>query len=217
MYSRVVSFTGASSIDAGVRYLNDTVAPLIREQKGFRGVVASADRAAGQLGVLTLWETEAERDASDSTLLSAREESLRVIGGEMRVEKYEEILAETAEPPTVGSVLLLLRIRIDPAMVAEALAGFKQGVLPRMKASPGFRMVRLMVDPQTGAGRAGSIWADKASLDAWEKASEDLRQQAAQQGVTFTGRSEREIVFADLRLFSCGQTGAGLAAGDGLV
>ena len=217
MFNRVVSFNGVSSIDAGVRYLNDRVASLLREQKGFRGVIASADRASGQLGVLTLWETEAERDASESALLSSREESLRVVGGEMSVQNYEEGLAETAGPPAVGSVLLLLRISIDPARFAGALDSFKREVLPRMKASPGFRMVRLMLDPRTGEGRAGSIWADKASMDAWEKGSEALRQQAAQQGVTFTGRSEREIVFADLRLCSCGRPGAGPAARDRLV
>ena len=199
MFNRVVTFTGATDIDAGVRYLNETVAPLLREQKGFRGAIASADRAAGMLGVLTLWETEAERDASESGLMQSREEGLRVIGGTMTVENYEELLAEPAEPPPVGSVLLLRRIRVDPARAGEMLDFFTREVSPRMKAAPGFRAVRNMVNRQTGEARVGSVWADKASMDAWEKASEPIRQQSAQQGVTFTGRSEREIVFAELR------------------
>lgn len=74
MFARAVTFTGATDIDAGMRYLQDTVAPLLREQKGFRGVTANADRSSGVLGVLSLWETEADRDANESTLVKAREE-----------------------------------------------------------------------------------------------------------------------------------------------
>src|SRR5262249_21213771 len=74
MFARIVTFTGATDIDAGIRYLSNTVAPLLAEQKGFRGVTASADRSGGVMGVLSLWETEADRDASGSTLVNAREE-----------------------------------------------------------------------------------------------------------------------------------------------
>ena len=199
MFTRAVTFTGATDIDAGVRYLRDTVAPLLREQKGFRGAIGSADRAAGVLGVLTLWETEAERDASESGLMRTREEGLRIIGGEMNVENYEELRAEPAESPAVGSVLLLRRIRVDPAKIEETMDFFAREVMPRMKAAPGFRAVRNMVNRQTGEGRVGSVWADKASMEAWEKAAGALRQQSGQRGVTFAERSEREIVFAELR------------------
>jgi len=44
MFTRIVTFTEATDIDAGVRYLQDTVAPLLREQKGFRGSKSSAAR-----------------------------------------------------------------------------------------------------------------------------------------------------------------------------
>src|SRR5579859_59725 len=107
MFTRTVTFTGATDIDAGMRYLQDTVAPLLREQKGFRGMTASADRSGGVLGVLSLWETEADRNASETTLVKGREEGLRLIGGEMTVENFEELLVEIAEPPVVGRSLLL--------------------------------------------------------------------------------------------------------------
>ena len=89
MFTRIVTFTEATDIDAGVRYLQDTVAPLLREQKGFRGVTASADRSAGVLGVLTLWETEADRDASWDALAARRRESqdIQVGDGHVLVEQ----------------------------------------------------------------------------------------------------------------------------------
>jgi heme-degrading monooxygenase HmoA len=199
MFTRTVTFTGATDIDAGMRYLQDTVAPLLREQKGFRGVTASADRSGGVLGVLSLWETEADRDASESTLVKAREEGRRVIGGEITVENFEELLVEIANPPTPGCSLLLRRISMDPAKIDENLSSFRQEVLPQIKANPGFCAVRNMINRQTGEGIVGTVWADKASTDAAAEAGEARREQAVQRGVTFGEQTKREIVFVDLR------------------
>jgi heme-degrading monooxygenase HmoA len=199
MFARTVTFTGATDIDAGMRYLQDTVAPLLREQKGFRGVTASADRFSGVLGVLSLWETEADRDASESTLVKAREEGQRVIGGEMTVEHFEELLVEVDQPPTVGCSLLLRRLSMDPGKIEENLGFFRREVLPQIKANPGFCAVRNMINRQTGEGMVGTVWADRASIDAAAEAAEARRQQAEQRGVTFGEQSKREIVFVDLR------------------
>lgn len=198
MFTRTVTFTGATDIDAGVRYLRDTVAPLMREQKGFRGVTASAGRSSGVLGVLSLWDTEAERDASENTLVMAREEGQRVIGGEVAVEHFEELLAEIVSPPAAGCWLLLRRISMNPADIEDNLDFFQREILPLAKASPGFCAVRNMINRQTGAGMTGTVWADRASMDAWAQAAEARREQAARRGVTFGEQSRREIVFADM-------------------
>lgn len=199
MYARIVTYTGATNIDAGVRYLKDTAAPLLREQRGFRGVTASADRSGGVLGILSLWDTEADRDASEGALGKARTEGQRVIGGGLTVEHFEELLAETARPPTVGCALLIRRVSMDPARIEENLGFFRRDVLPQITASPGFCAVRNMLSRQTGEGVVGTVWADKAAADAAAAAGDARRQQAAQRGVTFGEQSKREIVFVDLR------------------
>jgi len=199
MYARAVTYTGAASIDAGVRYLKEVAVPLLRQQRGFRGVTASADRSGGVLGVLSLWGTEADRDASESTLVKAREEGQQVIGGTFTVEHFEELLAETARPPAAGCSLLIRRLSMDPAKIEENLGFFKQDVLPQITAGPGFCAVRNMINRQTGEGLVGTVWADKAAMDAAAEAGEARRRQAARRGVTFGEQSKREIVFADLR------------------
>ena len=198
MFTRTVTFTGATDIDAGIRFLQDNVAPQLRQQKGFRGVIASADRSAGVLGVLSLWETEADRDASDAAMVKAREEALRVVGGELTVETFEQLLSEMAQRPPVGASLLVRRISMDPAKVEESLAFFRQEVLPEIKALPGFCAVRDMVNRQTGEGMVGTVFTDRASMEAGAEAGEARRERAAQRGVTLGEHSKREIVFADL-------------------
>jgi len=199
MFTRTVTFTGVTGIDAGVRYLQDTVAPLLAKQKGFRGVSAGADRSGGVVGVLSLWETEADRDASASTLANARQEGQQIIGGEMTVEHFEELLYEVDQPPKVGCSLLLRRISMDPAKIEENLGFFRREVLPQFKAQPGFCAVRNMINRQTGEGMVGTVWTDKASVDVAAEAAEARRPQAEQRGVTFGEQRKLEIVFADLR------------------
>jgi len=38
MFSRVVTFTGVKDLDGGVVFVRDQVAPLMRQQHGFRGL-----------------------------------------------------------------------------------------------------------------------------------------------------------------------------------
>ncbi len=199
MYARIVTYTGATSIDAGVRYLNDTAVPLMREQRGFRGVTASADRSGGVLGILSLWDTEADRDASEGTLVKARAEGQRVIGGGFTIEHFEELLAETVRPPAVGCALLIRRVSMAPAKIDENLGFFRQDVLPQLAASPGFCAVRNMLSRQTGEGIVGTVWADMAAADAAAEAANARRPEAAQRGVVFGDQSKREIVFIEMR------------------
>jgi len=79
------------------------------------------------------------------------------------------------------------------------LGFFRQEVLPLTKAQAGFCAARTMMNRQTGEGVAGSVWADRAALDAWLEVAETMRrQQAEDRGVNFGGVSKRDIVFADM-------------------
>ena len=45
MHTRLLTFRGATNIDAGVDYLRDEVLPVLNSQRGYRGVSASAGSA----------------------------------------------------------------------------------------------------------------------------------------------------------------------------
>src|SRR5437764_7863353 len=88
MFTRVLTVRGAENIDDGVGVVRENV-PVLRELKGYRGVNASADRDGGVFGILSLWETEAYRDASLDALAGARQQGLDVLGGDLTVENFE--------------------------------------------------------------------------------------------------------------------------------
>ena len=199
MHTRVLTFTGAKNIDGGVDYLRQKVVPLLKEQKGYRGVNASADRSGGVLGILSLWETESDREASESALAKARQEGLDITGGQLTVETFEQLLSEVADPPGPGSALMVTRISMDPAKIDENVAFFKSDVLPRIKANAGFQAVRNMIDRKTGQGLVGTAWANQDAMKAAAAEAQSRRQEGIARGVSFGDVSYREILFADMR------------------
>jgi heme-degrading monooxygenase HmoA len=199
MHTRVLTFRGAKNIDEGVAFVRDTATPVLREQSGYRGSTASADRDGGVLGVLSLWETEADRDASFGPLAGIRQQGLDVVGGELTVDNFELVVDEMASPPPVGSALMITRISMDPSKIDENLGFFRSEVAPRITAAPGFLALRNMIDRKTGRGLVGSAWADQDAMKNAAAQAQARRDEGRARGVNFDEDSYREIVFTDVR------------------
>lgn len=199
MYTRMLTFRGASDIDGGVAYLRQEVLPILTAQRGYRGVTASGNRSTNVLGILSLWDTEEERAASDSALGKARDKAIKIVGGNLTVENFEQIVAEVVKPITVGCSLFVTRVSMDSTKVDENVAFFKSDVLPIIKSQPGFCGLRNMIDRSSGKGAVGSVWETKESLDAFVAMQPERRKIAESRGVRFDEQEDREVLFADLR------------------
>lgn len=202
MYARLLTWRHAKNIDDGVAYLREKVMPTISELKGFRGVTASADLAGDVLSVLSLWQTESDRQTSFGPLSTARREATDIVGGELSVESLEQLVAEAGPtPPREGSWLLVRSLSMEPAEIDQNLADFKANVLPRIKASPGFQNLRVLIDRTTGTGHAGSVWSDEASMMNDATGTEGRLQAQLDRGVhvTIGEPSFRRVRFGDVR------------------
>lgn len=199
MHVRVVTFTGAKDIEAGVSLVRDRVLPVLKAQKGYRGLTASADRDAGVFGVLSMWDTAEDRDATESTMAPIRQEAAELIGGDVTVETFELIASEVADPPPgPGSAVMVTHFSMDPAKVDDNIAFFEREVMPKIKSGHGFQGLRHMLNRETGEGMVGTAWADDAARK--EAADEAIarRAEAVARGVTFGDVSFREVVVTDL-------------------
>lgn len=196
MYARIVQATAATDIDGGVAFVRDTVVPIIRQQHGYRGMVVSADRKAKVFGVLSLWADKADQEASDGVLAKVRPDAQKIVGGELTVEAFEEILFEATQPPSVGGALLVRRVTMDPAKVDDNIEFFATTILPQIKATAGFRGVRQLVNRETGNSVVGTLWDDAAAMDKAAVEAEARQAQAAGR-VTFGEQTKREILLID--------------------
>lgn len=200
MYARLILLTGVQDIDGGVAYLKETGLPALREQNGYQGVSAAADRSAGLLGVLSLWATAADRDASTSALANLREEARDKLAQDMTVETLDQLAVQIDRRPEVGNRALVTQVSMDPSRVKDIAEAFKSEVAPQISSQPGFRSLRLLINPGTGEGRVSSIWDDEKSLNAALEATQKLRSETASRlGVTLGERIIAELVFTELK------------------
>lgn len=197
MHVRITTVAGASDIDGGLALLRDQIVPQMQQQRGFRGLSAAGDRAAGVVTVLSVWDSQADLQASESAADKARGDTLRLMGGEVSVERYEQTVWEVGDTrPGPGARLHIRNIRLDPNRIDDNLDFFRQTVVPDMKTRPGFLAVRHLIDRTTGEGRVGSIWADQDSLAASLTQSEQRRAAAADRGVEFGEDRALEVLFS---------------------
>lgn len=199
MYTRMLTFKGATDIDGGVNYLRDEALPKLAAQNGFRGITASGNRATNVLGLLSLWDTEQDRVSSESAMGKAREEAAQVVGGSLTLENFEQVAAEVVRPISVGCALFVTRVSMDPEKVDGNVAFFQSDVLPVFKSQPGFCGLRNMMDRASGTGVVGSVWESQEALDAFAAMQPERRKVAESRGVRFGEQETRTILFADLR------------------
>ena len=199
MYTRMLTFRGATDIDGGVTYLRQEALPILTAQHGYRGVTASGNRSTNVFGILSLWETEQDRGSSDSALGKAREEAVKIVGGDLTVENLEQMVGEVVKPIKAGCLLFVTRVSMDPSKVDENLAFFKSDVLPVFKSQPGFCALRNMMDRTTGKGVVGSVWETQEALDSFVAMQPERRKIAETRGVRFDEQETREILFAEIK------------------
>lgn len=199
MFNRVLTFQGATDVDGGVTYLRQSALPVLEAQHGYRGVTASGDLARGIFGILSVWDTESDRSASDGALGKAREEALKIVGGELTVENFEEVAIEMVRPPSPGCGLFVTRVHMDPSVLEENLEFFKSEVLPQIKSQSGFCSLRNMIDRATGRGIVGSVWETRAQAETMQATAPERRGRAEERGVSFDDTEVRDILFASVR------------------
>ena len=65
MFARMTfSQVSPDKADEAIGIMEKAVLPLMRRQKGFKNYCAFYDRASGKAITVTVWETEADREAS---------------------------------------------------------------------------------------------------------------------------------------------------------
>jgi heme-degrading monooxygenase HmoA len=94
MFARVSTFQGPPDKTAeGIRLAREQILPAAKLMDGFKGIYLLFDRESGKSLSVTLWETEADMQASEEAATRLRAESADA-SGEMivGVERYEVAL-----------------------------------------------------------------------------------------------------------------------------
>lgn len=199
MFVRMNNATGVKDVDRLVEMVKDKVLAALRDKKGFRGLTVSGDSDGGEVGILSLWDTMEDLDASESAVAGLREETISLAGGSVTVSKLEQVGGAVGDPPpAVGCSIRIVSTKLDPARVDELAEVFRTQMLPTITSAPGFRGARNMIDRKTGTGSVGTVWSDEASMKAAEQGAKERNEEARRLGVEVGEPHYRKVLFSHL-------------------
>ena len=196
MHARNLVFTG-TDVDRVVEFLDQEVAPVASQQKGFRQLAAAGDRGSGTVTILSVWETLEDLQASDSAMAKFRQEGTERFGGRLEsVKVFEQIVMEVGKnPPQPGCAIRIQDTHLQVDRIDELIGFFRNEILPGIMSGPDVRAVRNMIDWETGEGRISVIFSDQAALQASEGAREERMAKARDRGIQFGDAQILEILY----------------------
>lgn len=97
MFARVTTLQGPSDrVDDGIRAVQEQVIPAAKQMKGFKGMLALADRTTGRMIGITLWESEDDLGQSEEAANQLRSGAAGAGGADIvSVEKFEVVVDES--------------------------------------------------------------------------------------------------------------------------
>ena len=136
MYVRLNTLTGVKDIEAAVAYLEEVTLSVV-QASGYKGATAAANQAEEIIAILTVWETAADREASNSALAKVRDEGRAA--NSPAASRWRHSISgptwSTSVPPSANSVMMT-RVTMDPGSIAEIVARTEQVAVPKIQALP---------------------------------------------------------------------------------
>jgi hypothetical protein len=138
------------SVDRGIAFFKETVAPAARSAPGNAGAVLLVDRKNGLAIDITLWETTQALNASETIGINSRTQSTAATGATiLNVERYEQVIWDRTQPAKVGSFVRVNAAAGTPDRIDDVIK-FMEKALPTIKALKG----RSTRSPRAAAGAA---------------------------------------------------------------
>jgi heme-degrading monooxygenase HmoA len=181
MYGRMTRLqTSPDAVEKGIAFFKQNVAPKARATPGNAGAILLVDRKTGTAIGITLWETTQALHASEQFGISSRTESVTAAGGTVvDVDRYQQLIADRAQPAKAGAFVRLNTVAGAPDKVENVTKFMQEQVLPVLQAQKGYRATIMNGNRTTGRVTVSTVWETLADLEASESKVSNLRRGAA--------------------------------------
>lgn len=196
MHTRVnMIFGRPDRVEDGLARLEESDRGAVEAAAGSRGLTTAVDRRAGVIVAVSYWDGPDR--SSTAALTRARADAVAAAGGDLVVECFEVASQEWVSVPAAGAVVRMVRVRIEPAAVTEALGFLRDEMLPRLRVEPGFCGAELMIDRSSGAGMLLTTWTGEVAAIRGDTLVDLVRDEAARRsGITFPRTESYALVRA---------------------
>ena len=172
MYARSTTIQGqASSIDAGIAHMRDTVMPALEGIDGCVGLSLLVDRTSGRCIATTSWESEEAMRASEESIGPIRDRAAELFGGSPQVEEWEIAAMHREHRASEGACVRATWVKVSPDQIEQGIDFYKLTILPALEELEGFCSGSLLIDRASGRGAASATFD---GLEAMERNKDQL-------------------------------------------
>jgi heme-degrading monooxygenase HmoA len=189
-----------ASIDDGVAFLRQKVMHTLQTTHGCLGLSMLADRHSGRCIAATAWETEEAMRASEDPLQASRSAFALSVGADRpEVHPWEIALVHREHPAGDGAGAQVAWARIQPTHLDHLVDAYRENLMPKLSALPGFCSLSFMIDRHEGRTVSVTCFEDAEALNRVRKEARSMREQFAQaMGARIVDVAEMELALAHL-------------------
>ena len=163
-----------------VAIIRDSVAPVVRQQRGNQGAILLTDPNTNKAIVMALWETEAHAAAMMSSGVY-QEESAKLgsvfVGPPIR-EVYEVSVQESMSEAGDARYARIGTGQIQPGRMDEVISLLRESNYPAYAQQQGFKGAIMLTDAVTNMGKSITFWETEADSKADDAIVQEQRQKA---------------------------------------
>ena len=203
MYARSNTVQGnPQAMDEGIAFIRDEVLPLVQGMDGFVGLSMLCDRDSGRCIVTTAWESEEAMRSSDEGVKASRARAAEIFGAAPpEVREWEIALMHRRREAPDGACARVTWVRRDPAQMDDAIATYRDRVVPVIEQWDGFCSVSGLVDRRDGTAAIAVTYESREAMEGSRSQAVALRDQmATESGVEVVDVAEFELALGRLRV-----------------
>jgi quinol monooxygenase YgiN len=196
VFARSTTFHGRpENIDAGIRFVQNEVEPMLDQIDGCRGLSMLVDRDTGQCITTSSWDDESAMIASGEQLRTIRERGRDILGGSMQIDTWEIVVMHRNQH---GECCRVSWLEGDVDAMTDT---FRMATLSQLEQQSGFCGGSLLVNRSSGLGCATTMWESRAAMEASRSAADEMRKRVASDaGGSIVDVHEFDLAYAHLHV-----------------
>jgi hypothetical protein len=195
MHVRISTFTSVRDVARGVTLLREQVVPQLQQLRGFRGVSAAGDSAAGLLRILSRWDSEMSLDANEGVASGVLADIANQVGADVITDRYEQAVWKAVGSGSTDAVLHIQPITIDQQRIDSDIEFLRRTLVADMERRPGLSSVGHLINRSTGAGAVSSVWDDEGALMSYRGGFGHSRAVAEDRGIALGDDQVLQVLF----------------------
>lgn len=163
--------------------------PALSLLHGFRSVIIVSAEPSNTVFVVSLWNSEADRDLAQASHRDVESDALAPFLAQGLNQAPFEVLVQAGDP---GGALFarLITLPVPAQNIDAALGVYKAEYLPLLQAQPGFLQVMWLANRNSGTGWGMSFWSTHEQMQAADHEGEFFPRVLARLAVYFSGKPE---------------------------